>query len=188
MPEVRDGFGVRVPWLRQVSKRSWPCWLYAGHSGTADVCFLVYVFVYVLVPPLEAEINLLLASQGCLLCVCVSFIPQTIEFDESAGAVLRIQPLRTPRDENIYECVAQNPHGEVTVHAKLTVLRGKEHFCLPCVSVTGEGTRQILSSFSWVGRLSQNAWPERRVLFWFVLTYQICLLLLLNFLLHKMAV
>lgn len=56
-----------------------------------------------------------------------SFIPQTIEFDESAGAVLRIQPLRTPRDENIYECVAQNPHGEVTVHAKLTVLRGKEH-------------------------------------------------------------
>ncbi|XP_042650849.1 receptor-type tyrosine-protein phosphatase S isoform X18 [Tyto alba] len=48
---------------------------------------------------------------------------ETIEFDESAGAVLRIQPLRTPRDENIYECVAQNPHGEVTVHAKLTVLR-----------------------------------------------------------------
>lgn len=58
-------------------------------------------------------------------CVCL-FVPQTIEFDESAGAVLRIQPLRTPRDENIYECVAQNPHGEVTVHAKLTVLRGKE--------------------------------------------------------------
>lgn len=58
------------------------------------------------------------------------FILQTIEFDESAGAVLRIQPLRTPRDENIYECVAQNPHGEVTVHAKLTVLRGKEHVCL----------------------------------------------------------
>ncbi|XP_068276567.1 receptor-type tyrosine-protein phosphatase S isoform X5 [Nyctibius grandis] len=48
---------------------------------------------------------------------------ETIEFDESAGAVLRIQPLRTPRDENIYECVAQNAHGEVTVHAKLTVLR-----------------------------------------------------------------
>lgn len=81
-----------------------------------------------LVPPLEAGMNLLLATQGGLLCVCLSsFIPQTIEFDESAGAVLRIQPLRTPRDENIYECVAQNPHGEVTVHAKLTVLRGKEH-------------------------------------------------------------
>ncbi|XP_060038056.1 receptor-type tyrosine-protein phosphatase S [Erinaceus europaeus] len=48
---------------------------------------------------------------------------ETIEFDESAGAVLRIQPLRTPRDENVYECVAQNAVGEVTVHAKLTVLR-----------------------------------------------------------------
>lgn len=53
-----------------------------------------------------------------------SFAPQTIEFDESAGAVLRIQPLRTPRDENVYECVAQNAVGEITVHAKLTVLRG----------------------------------------------------------------
>lgn len=53
------------------------------------------------------------------------FVFQTIEFDESAGAVLRIQPLRTPRDENIYECVAQNLHGEVTVQARLTVLRGK---------------------------------------------------------------
>uniref|UniRef100_A0A7N5KIB7 protein-tyrosine-phosphatase n=1 Tax=Ailuropoda melanoleuca TaxID=9646 RepID=A0A7N5KIB7_AILME len=48
---------------------------------------------------------------------------ETIEFDQSAGAVLRIQPLRTPRDENVYECVAQNSAGEVTVHAKLTVLR-----------------------------------------------------------------
>lgn len=50
--------------------------------------------------------------------------PQTIDFDESSGAVLRIQPLRTPRDENVYECVAQNSVGEITVHAKLTVLRG----------------------------------------------------------------
>ncbi|XP_029421179.1 receptor-type tyrosine-protein phosphatase S isoform X10 [Nannospalax galili] len=48
---------------------------------------------------------------------------ETIEFDESSGAVLRIQPLRTPRDENVYECVAQNSVGEITVHAKLTVLR-----------------------------------------------------------------
>ncbi|XP_063311672.1 receptor-type tyrosine-protein phosphatase S isoform X2 [Pelobates fuscus] len=48
---------------------------------------------------------------------------ETIEFDEGAGAVLRIQPLRTPRDENTYECVAQNAHGEDTVSAKLTVLR-----------------------------------------------------------------
>ncbi|XP_013919277.1 PREDICTED: receptor-type tyrosine-protein phosphatase S-like [Thamnophis sirtalis] len=49
---------------------------------------------------------------------------ETIEFDEGAGAVLRIQPLRTPRDENIYECVAQNSVAEITVNAKLTVLRG----------------------------------------------------------------
>lgn len=49
---------------------------------------------------------------------------QTIDFDESSGAVLRIQPLRTPRDENVYECVAQNSVGEITIHAKLTVLRG----------------------------------------------------------------
>ncbi|XP_069819622.1 receptor-type tyrosine-protein phosphatase S-like [Dendropsophus ebraccatus] len=48
---------------------------------------------------------------------------ETIEFDEGAGAVLRIQPLRTPRDENVYECVAQNILGESTVSAKLTVLR-----------------------------------------------------------------
>nr|AAA42309.1 protein tyrosine phosphatase [Rattus norvegicus]AAC37657.1 leukocyte common antigen-related phosphatase [Rattus norvegicus]prf//2001393A protein Tyr phosphatase 2 [Rattus norvegicus] len=48
---------------------------------------------------------------------------ETIDFDESSGAVLRIQPLRTPRDENVYECVAQNSVGEITVHAKLTVLR-----------------------------------------------------------------
>lgn len=57
----------------------------------------------------------------------LTFLPrprQTIEFDGSAGAVLRIQPLRTPRDENVYECVAQNSVGEITVHAKLTVLRG----------------------------------------------------------------
>lgn len=76
-----------------------------------------------------AEGKLLGVCSGCVLLSAVSDVslcPQTIEFDESAGAVLRIQPLRTPRDENIYECVAQNPHGEVTVHAKLTVLRGKE--------------------------------------------------------------
>ncbi|XP_021073180.1 receptor-type tyrosine-protein phosphatase S isoform X8 [Mus pahari] len=48
---------------------------------------------------------------------------ETIDFDESSGAVLRIQPLRTPRDENVYECVAQNSVGEITIHAKLTVLR-----------------------------------------------------------------
>ncbi|XP_035379183.1 receptor-type tyrosine-protein phosphatase S isoform X4 [Electrophorus electricus] len=48
---------------------------------------------------------------------------ETIEFDEGAGAVLRIQPLRAPRDENIYECVAENIEGEVSVQAKLTIIR-----------------------------------------------------------------
>ncbi|KAI1891598.1 hypothetical protein AGOR_G00145430 [Albula goreensis] len=48
---------------------------------------------------------------------------ETIEFDEGAGAVLRIQPLRAPRDENIYECVAENSEGEVTVTAKLSIIR-----------------------------------------------------------------
>ncbi|XP_033838514.1 receptor-type tyrosine-protein phosphatase S-like isoform X5 [Periophthalmus magnuspinnatus] len=48
---------------------------------------------------------------------------ETIEFDEGAGAVLRIQPLRAPRDENIYECVARNNQGEVSVTAKLAIIR-----------------------------------------------------------------
>uniref|UniRef100_A0A3Q3RC56 protein-tyrosine-phosphatase n=1 Tax=Monopterus albus TaxID=43700 RepID=A0A3Q3RC56_MONAL len=48
---------------------------------------------------------------------------ETIEFDQGAGAVLRIQPLRAPRDENIYECVARNSEGEVSVTAKLAIIR-----------------------------------------------------------------
>ncbi|XP_061834729.1 receptor-type tyrosine-protein phosphatase S-like isoform X4 [Nerophis lumbriciformis] len=48
---------------------------------------------------------------------------ETIEFDEGAGAVLRIQPLRAPRDENIYECVARNSEGEMSVTAKLAIIR-----------------------------------------------------------------
>ncbi|KAF7202504.1 receptor-type tyrosine-protein phosphatase S isoform X5 [Nothobranchius furzeri] len=48
---------------------------------------------------------------------------ETIEFDEGAGAVLRIQPLRAPRDENTYECVAENSEGEITVSAKLSIIR-----------------------------------------------------------------
>ncbi|KAF7668653.1 hypothetical protein LDENG_00297700 [Lucifuga dentata] len=48
---------------------------------------------------------------------------ETIEFDEGTGAVLRIQPLRAPRDENIYECVARNNEGEVSVTAKLAIIR-----------------------------------------------------------------
>lgn len=56
---------------------------------------------------------------------------QTIEFDEGAGAVLRIQPLRAPRDENIYECVAENTEGEITVNAKLSIIRGEFCFVKP---------------------------------------------------------
>ncbi|XP_017277699.1 receptor-type tyrosine-protein phosphatase S isoform X1 [Kryptolebias marmoratus] len=50
-------------------------------------------------------------------------IEVTVEFDEGAGAVLRIQPLRAPRDENVYECVARNSEGEVSVTAKLAIIR-----------------------------------------------------------------
>uniref|UniRef100_A0A3B1JYE3 protein-tyrosine-phosphatase n=1 Tax=Astyanax mexicanus TaxID=7994 RepID=A0A3B1JYE3_ASTMX len=48
---------------------------------------------------------------------------ETIEFDEGAGAVLRIQPLRAPRDENVYECVARNTEGEIAVTSKLSIIR-----------------------------------------------------------------
>ncbi|XP_037832360.1 receptor-type tyrosine-protein phosphatase delta isoform X24 [Kryptolebias marmoratus] len=46
-----------------------------------------------------------------------------IEFDDGSGSVLRIQPLRTPRDEAIYECVASNGVGETSATTRLTVLR-----------------------------------------------------------------
>lgn len=58
--------------------------------------------------------NLLLLSSG-----------QVIEFDDGSGSVLRIQPLRTHRDEAIYECTATNSVGEINTSAKLTVLEGK---------------------------------------------------------------
>ncbi|KAM4556551.1 receptor-type tyrosine-protein phosphatase S isoform 3-T3 [Fundulus diaphanus] len=48
---------------------------------------------------------------------------ETIEFDEGAGAVLRIQPLRAPRDENVYECVARNNQGDIAITAKLAIIR-----------------------------------------------------------------
>ncbi|XP_014911096.1 receptor-type tyrosine-protein phosphatase S isoform X1 [Poecilia latipinna] len=50
-------------------------------------------------------------------------IEVTIEFDGGAGAVLRIQPLRAPRDENVYECVARNSQGNNTTTAKLDIIR-----------------------------------------------------------------
>ncbi|XP_031720948.1 receptor-type tyrosine-protein phosphatase F isoform X25 [Anarrhichthys ocellatus] len=47
---------------------------------------------------------------------------EVIEFDDGSGSVLRIQPLRTHRDEAIYECTATNIAGEINTSAKLTVL------------------------------------------------------------------
>ncbi|XP_029949001.1 protein tyrosine phosphatase receptor type Db isoform X10 [Salarias fasciatus] len=48
---------------------------------------------------------------------------EVIEFDDGSGSVLRIQPLRTPRDEAIYECQASNSVGEITASTRLSVLR-----------------------------------------------------------------
>ncbi|XP_026215585.1 protein tyrosine phosphatase receptor type Db isoform X8 [Anabas testudineus] len=48
---------------------------------------------------------------------------EVIEFDDGSGSVLRIQPLRTPRDEAIYECHASNSAGEITASTRLNVLR-----------------------------------------------------------------
>ncbi|KAM9449874.1 receptor-type tyrosine-protein phosphatase delta-like [Clarias gariepinus] len=50
---------------------------------------------------------------------------EVIEFGEGSGSgsVLRVQPLRTPRDEAIYECVASNEAGEISASTRLTVLR-----------------------------------------------------------------
>ncbi|XP_024860577.1 receptor-type tyrosine-protein phosphatase F isoform X6 [Kryptolebias marmoratus] len=47
---------------------------------------------------------------------------EVIEFDDGSGSVLRIQPLRTQRDEAIYECTATNSAGEINTSVKLTVL------------------------------------------------------------------
>ncbi|XP_051567313.1 protein tyrosine phosphatase receptor type Fa isoform X3 [Myxocyprinus asiaticus] len=47
---------------------------------------------------------------------------EVIEFDDGSGSVLRIQPLRTHRDEAIYECTATNSMGEINTSAKLIVL------------------------------------------------------------------
>lgn len=71
----------------------------------------------------------------CFPSFCDSLAVQTIEFDEGAGAVLRIQPLRAPRDENTYECVARNSEGEVSVTAKLAIIRGEGHTTRPVLRI-----------------------------------------------------
>uniref|UniRef100_A0AAV2L0U2 Receptor-type tyrosine-protein phosphatase F n=1 Tax=Knipowitschia caucasica TaxID=637954 RepID=A0AAV2L0U2_KNICA len=45
-----------------------------------------------------------------------------IDFDDGSGSVLRIQPLRSHRDEAVYECTSSNAAGLASVSAKLTVL------------------------------------------------------------------
>ncbi|CAB1445960.1 unnamed protein product [Pleuronectes platessa] len=63
---------------------------------------------------------------------------EVIEFDDGSGSVLRIQPLRTPRDEAIYECHASNSAGELIASTKLSVLRGQLRSGLsPCVCPGG---------------------------------------------------
>uniref|UniRef100_S4RF98 Ig-like domain-containing protein n=1 Tax=Petromyzon marinus TaxID=7757 RepID=S4RF98_PETMA len=49
---------------------------------------------------------------------------EVTEFEDGSGSVLRIQPLRTPRDEGEYECTASNGVGVATASATLTVYRG----------------------------------------------------------------
>ncbi|XP_007564309.1 receptor-type tyrosine-protein phosphatase delta-like [Poecilia formosa] len=56
---------------------------------------------------------------------------EVIEFSDGSGSVLRIQPLRTPRDEAIYECVASNSVGETSATTRLTVLRGRSFVISP---------------------------------------------------------
>uniref|UniRef100_A0A673G281 protein-tyrosine-phosphatase n=1 Tax=Sinocyclocheilus rhinocerous TaxID=307959 RepID=A0A673G281_9TELE len=48
---------------------------------------------------------------------------EVIEFEDGSGSVLRVQPLRTPRDEAVYECVASNEAGEISASTRLSVLR-----------------------------------------------------------------
>ncbi|XP_061680652.1 protein tyrosine phosphatase receptor type Fa isoform X8 [Syngnathoides biaculeatus] len=51
---------------------------------------------------------------------------EVTEFDDGSGSVLRIQPLRTHRDEAVYECTAANSLGEISTSAKLTVLEEEQ--------------------------------------------------------------
>ncbi|KAL7993018.1 hypothetical protein Chor_017274 [Crotalus horridus] len=61
---------------------------------------------------------------------------------------MRIQPLRTPRDENIYECVAQNSVAEITVNAKLTVLRDSAELLMFRANLIRTGAKRFLPQTS----------------------------------------
>ncbi|XP_070324402.1 receptor-type tyrosine-protein phosphatase F isoform X9 [Odocoileus virginianus] len=61
---------------------------------------------------------------------------EVVEFDDGAGSVLRIQPLRVQRDEAIYECTATNSLGEINTSAKLSVLEeGQLPFGFPSIDM-----------------------------------------------------
>ncbi|ELW62139.1 Receptor-type tyrosine-protein phosphatase F [Tupaia chinensis] len=62
---------------------------------------------------------------------------EVIEFDDGAGSVLRIQPLRVQRDEAIYECTATNSLGEINTSAKLSVLEGWAHMLMASWTLQG---------------------------------------------------
>lgn len=103
--------------------KCWRVYLESGFNAHACIIFFPLCF-YILNMYMLIHYTIIWSSNQ------TSFFLQTIEFDEGAGAVLRIQPLRAPRDENIYECVAENSEGEVSVQAKLTIIRGKTAFSL----------------------------------------------------------
>ncbi|XP_030648177.1 receptor-type tyrosine-protein phosphatase S-like [Chanos chanos] len=48
---------------------------------------------------------------------------EVIDFEDGSGSVFRVQPLQTPRDEAVYECVASNEAEEISASTRLTVLR-----------------------------------------------------------------
>lgn len=82
-------------------------------------CFLLMYWFFTWKVP-----HSLWTKKSPLTLSCLSHL-QVIEFDDGSGSVLRIQPLRTPRDEAIYECVASNSVGETSATTRLTVLRGR---------------------------------------------------------------
>ena len=104
------------------------------------------------VPPLLCLIVLVF-----FLSFCDSLAVQTIEFDEGAGAVLRIQPLRAPRDENTYECVARNSEGEVSVTAKLAIIRGEGHTS-PLLRNCSAFSRTAFQSLALIFISSERRW------------------------------
>lgn len=107
----------------------------SGGQGQAGLPFclfwglVLYHLVLISLPGglFSARERLSLSRPWCLSragCDHVSVLRQVIEFDDGAGSVLRIQPLRVQRDEAIYECTATNSLGEINTSAKLSVLEG----------------------------------------------------------------